>query len=93
MYRGVNSTSPAYENATEGTAVPRGGTASPAEHNQGNTNSEFTSWTTNPEVAKNYALRTSGEGVIMETSVPISSTVASPSAKSVNLVQGGGVVN
>ncbi|TGD56537.1 DUF6443 domain-containing protein [Flavobacterium humi] len=93
LYRGVNTTSPAFENATQGTAVPRGGTATAAEHNAGNTNSEFTSWSTNPEVAKNFALRTSGEGVIMETTVPTSSTVASPSVKNVNLIQGGGVVN
>lgn len=93
LYRGVNSTSPAYENATQGTAIPKGGNATAVEHNGGNTNSPFTSWTTNPEVAKNYALRTSGEGVIMEAEVPISQTVTSPSAKDVVLKQGGGMVN
>lgn len=92
LYRGVNSTSPAYENATQGTAVPKGGTATAAEHNMGNTNSNYTSWTTNPEVAKNYALRTSGEGVIMEIEVPTSSTVTSPSVKSVNLKQSPGTI-
>lgn len=93
LYRGVNSTSPAYENATQGVAIPKGGTATAVEHNLGNTNSNFTSWTTNPEVAKNYALRTSGEGVIMQAEVPISQTVASPSVKDVILKQGGGMVN
>ena len=93
LYRGVNSTSPAYENATQGTAIPKGGNATAVEHNGGNTNSPFTSWTTNPEVDKNYALRTSGEGVIMEAEVPISQTVKSPSAKDVVLKQGGGMVN
>ncbi|WP_281335986.1 DUF6443 domain-containing protein [Flavobacterium eburneipallidum] len=92
LYRGVNSTSPAYKNATEGTATPRGGAATPTQHNEGNTASNFTSWTKNPEVAKNFALRTSGEGVVMEVTVPTTSTVTSPSAKEVNLVQWPGTV-
>lgn len=93
LYRGVNSASPAYENVTQGVATPKGGTATPVEHNLGNTNSDFTSWTTNPEVAKNFALRTSGEGIIMEAQVPSSQMVTSPSIKDVVLKQGGGIVN
>jgi len=91
LYRGVNSTSPAFEAATEGSATPRGGNATAAEHNAGNTNSEFTSWTTNPEVAKNYALRTSGEGVVMEKTVPNSSMIESPNSEPIFLKQSPGV--
>ncbi|MFH7000144.1 hypothetical protein ACHRVZ_19670 [Flavobacterium sp. FlaQc-57] len=89
----MNSTSPAFENAVQGTATPKGGIATAVEHNGGNTNSNFTSWTTNPEVAKNYALRTSGDGVMMEMQVPNSQIVTSPSVKNVVLKQGGGMVN
>lgn len=42
-------------------------------------------------MAKNYALRTSGKGVIMEVTVPKSSTVTSPSTKNINLRQLPGV--
>lgn len=48
LYRGVNNTSPVYENATQGTAIPKGGNATAVEHNGGNTNCNFTSGTTNP---------------------------------------------
>ena len=43
---------PGYENALRGDAVPRGGPATVAEHNMGDTRSSFTSWTTDLEVAK-----------------------------------------
>lgn len=45
LFRGVNSSSPAFKNATKGVAVPKGGNATPEAHNSGNTNSNFTSWT------------------------------------------------
>ncbi len=61
----------------------RGGVATAAEHNAGNTASNFTSWTTNPAVAENFALRPNGLGVVMEVTVPTSSTVASPNIKDV----------
>lgn len=97
VYRGVNSTSPAFSVAESGIAKPRGGilgSSNPATHNAGNTaNSKLTSWTTNPEVAKNFALRTSGNGVILSQQVPKSSLITSPNLKSVNLIQGGGKVS
>lgn len=93
LFRGVNEGHPGFAAANEGTAVARGGAASAAEHNAGNTASNFTSWTTNPAVAENYALRPGGFGVVMEVEVPVSSTTASPSLKNVLLKQGGGVVN
>jgi RHS repeat-associated protein len=91
LYRGVNESHPGYSNAVDGVATPRGGTATVAEHNAGNTASPYTSWTTNPEVATNFALRPNGSGVVMELDVPAGSTTASPSAKSVYLKQAPGV--
>jgi hypothetical protein len=66
LYRGVAETHPGYENALEGIAEPRGGPASALEHNLGNTDSPFTSWTTDPEIAQQFA---GPDGVIMR--IPI----------------------
>jgi RHS repeat-associated protein len=92
LHRGVNKSSPAFDDALQGNVKPRGGNATPAEHNVGNTKSNYTSWTTDVEVAKNYSLRPDGGGVVLQTNVPVSSTVPSPSLKSVNLKQSPGVV-
>lgn len=91
LYRGVNETHPGFSNATEGVVLPRGGEATAAQHNAGNTNSPFTSWTTNPAVAENFALRPKGSGVVLETEVSTSNVVKSPSAKEVYLKQSPGV--
>lgn len=56
-------------------------------------NSPYTSWTTNPAVAENFALRPNGSGVVLETTVPISRTVASPNLKQVVLIQNGQIVS
>jgi hypothetical protein len=93
LHRGVNESSPAFANATNGVVVPRGGTATAAEHNAGNTQSLFTSWTPNVEVAQNYALRPSGNGVVLSTTVPKTSIVPSPSLKNVVLKPSGKYVN
>ncbi|CAD7805311.1 hypothetical protein CHRY9390_01348 [Chryseobacterium aquaeductus] len=92
LHRGVNSTSPAYSQAVEGTATPRGGNATPLEHNTVTTESNYTSWTTNASVAENFALRTSGEGVVLTADIPNSQLVQSPNLKSVNLVQSPGTI-
>lgn len=92
LYRGVNSTSPAYSQAIEGTAIPRGGKATPLEHNTLTTESPYTSWSSNPAVAENFALRTSGEGVILTADIPNNQLVQSPNLKSVNLVQSPGTI-
>ncbi len=92
LYRGVNSESVAYKNAQKGTAKPRGGDATPLEHNTLTTESQYTSWTWDKRVAKNYALRTNGEGVILEANIPINKTVVSPNTKSVNLIQSPGTI-
>lgn len=92
LFRGVNSTSPGYENALEGIAKPRGGSATALEHNTLTTESNFTSWSTNPDVAENFALRTSGEGVVLTAKIPGSQLVKSPNLKSVNLIQSPGTI-
>lgn len=64
LFRGVNqSYLPQYLLALKGTAIPRGGTASPREHSLGNTNSIYTSWTSDPNIA---AWRAKGTGVILK---------------------------
>ncbi|MGB9330141.1 MAG: RHS repeat-associated core domain-containing protein [Steroidobacteraceae bacterium] len=55
LFRGVASDSPAFENALKGIANPIGGDASAVEHSLGNTASNFTSWTTDYDVAVQYA--------------------------------------
>ncbi|MFT3981659.1 MAG: hypothetical protein QM687_14385 [Ferruginibacter sp.] len=92
-YRGVNEENVAYQQAVKGTVSANGGTATPLEHNTSSTlNSPYTSWTTNPEVAKNYALRPAGSGVVLTAQIPISQTVVSPNTKRVNLAQSPGTV-
>ena len=93
IFRGVNQNHQGYEDAKRGNAKPIGGTASAAEHNEGNTNSPYTSWTTNEEVAKNYALRPNGEGVVLRLDIDESLIVESPNKKVVLLKQGGGIVS
>jgi hypothetical protein len=76
-----------YDEALNGKAVRKGGNATPAEHNSGNTNSQYTSWTTNPEVATNYAIRPKGSGVVLKATVPSSRLTKSPSLKNITLKQ------
>ncbi|MGW7002516.1 RHS repeat-associated core domain-containing protein [Streptomyces sp. NPDC054933] len=73
LYRGVPEGHPGFQNATEGRAVPRGGQSNPVEHNDGSTDSPFTSWTTSPRVARRYAAGVRpGEtpGVILRLRLP-----------------------
>ena len=55
LFRGVAKTHPGYEDALNGVAKPRGGLASAAEHNAGDTRSEFTSWTTDRSTAESFS--------------------------------------
>ncbi|MDZ7897936.1 MAG: hypothetical protein U5N85_07900 [Arcicella sp.] len=65
LFRGVNPSYMAqYILARQGVAIPRGGSASPREHSLGNTNSIFTSWSEDPNVA---AWRAGSSGVILKT--------------------------
>jgi len=92
LYRGVNEHHPGFNNALKGKAKPRGGNASPLEHNTITTESPFTSWSTNPSVAENFALRPKGNGVVLEIEVPIEKIVESPDLKTVNLKQSPGTI-
>jgi hypothetical protein len=75
-------------------AKPNGGNATPLEHNTVSTlNSPYTSWTTNPAVAENFALRPNGVGVVLEASIPQSRIVVSPNLKQVVLIQNGKIVS
>jgi len=81
LYRGVDKAHPvdgAYDNALSGKAVPRGGHDIPSVHNGGDTNSVFTSWTPDKGVAKWFATKYSGKGVVLSKDVPSSKRVASP---------------
>ena len=64
LFRGVNPAYMAqYILARQGIAIPIGGAASPREHSLGNTNSIYTSWSSDPNVA---AWRGGIGGVIMK---------------------------
>ena len=77
LFRGVPKDHPKFGEAQKGAATPFGGHEDPKLHNTMDTHSEFTSWTTDIEVAKKFA----GEGgVILEKNVPVSRTVKSPDA-------------
>ena len=93
LYRGVNESHVGYADALKGKVTPRGGTATAAEHNAGNTNSPFTSWTTNQAVAENYALRPEGGGVVLQTRIPQSKMIKSPNLKQVQLKTSGQIVS
>lgn len=70
--------------------------SSALEHNagaNGTLTSPFTSWTADPAVALNYALRGGGRGAVLEAVVPLSRTAASPNLYNVRLIQGGGTVS
>lgn len=56
LYRGLSGDHPQLKTYLEtGEVVPRGGSASVYEHVMGNTQSNYTSWSTNIEVAKEFA--------------------------------------
>lgn len=96
LYRGVNSSHAAFESAEQGLVRANGGLATPLEHNAvpgATLRSPYTSWTTDPAVAENFALRPNGGGVVIRTEVPVSQTVPSPNLKSVLLSQNGQIVS
>jgi RHS repeat-associated protein len=75
LYRGVDSTHPGYKNAQQGIAKPRGGHSDPQDHSIiGDTNSVFTSWTSNIAVAREFANRFSSRGIILEKNFDLSKT-------------------
>nr|WP_320014948.1 SpvB/TcaC N-terminal domain-containing protein [uncultured Desulfobacter sp.] len=105
VYRGVNQSHYDFAAQSQGVVRPnnqwwqfwKGRGSSPIEHNVGRggtLNSPYTSWTTDPEVAINFALRPGpSPGVVITAEVPRSSIIASPNMKDVVLIQGGGIVS
>jgi hypothetical protein len=78
LYRGVDASHPGYADALEGTARPRGGSATPVDHVLGDTRSEFTSWTSDLDVAEGFATRQSGSGVILSKTFSQGMLIPSP---------------
>ncbi|PDP87835.1 hypothetical protein CQJ94_09945 [Glycomyces fuscus] len=77
VYRGVSEKSgqtgmdnPAFDDAVNGVANPRGGSASPESHHLGNTNSDYTSWTTSSRVALTAATKDGGAGAVLRSTIP-----------------------
>jgi hypothetical protein len=75
LYRGVWDDHPAFDDALEGNVTPRGGDATPLEHNLGNTASPYTSWTTDPALAGE---RAGSGGVVLQNTFLPSQLVTSP---------------
>ncbi|MFJ1611056.1 DUF6531 domain-containing protein [Streptomyces sp. NPDC088253] len=76
LYRGVSTESPAYDEAVQGIAKPRGGSASMETHHDGNTDSIYTSWSTSKQTALSYARgaaegRKDLPGVILQVKLPL----------------------
>ena len=82
LYRGVARDNPQYPEAAQEIIRPRGGPATPADHNEGDTKSEFTSWTTNLQVAREKATDQDlgGQGVVLWKDFQESELVISPDA-------------
>ncbi|MFI5792646.1 polymorphic toxin-type HINT domain-containing protein [Streptomyces sp. NPDC051677] len=57
VYRGVPEGHPGFDAAVDGSAVPRGGTASAEAHQLGDTESPYTSWSTSEAAARRAATR------------------------------------
>jgi hypothetical protein len=87
IYRGVAEGHPGYEDAVRGVVKPRGGHENPYLHNEGDTRSEFTSWTTNRAVAERF---TEGKGIVLQMTVDKSKLIYSPDyyGESEVLIQG-----
>lgn len=102
IYRGVNSSNVGYAEALEGMVSPNRpwwkfwvSPSTPFEHNavpNGTLNSPYTSWTSDYDVALNFATRPGGNGVVLEATVPRSQIVQSPNTKQV-LVSGRGLIS
>jgi len=69
LYRGVTEGHPGYQEAANGNAYPRGGDATPNQHSGGDTASNYTSWTSDWDVAYDYATK-NGSGVVLSNTFP-----------------------
>jgi len=86
LHRGINESHPGFNSGSKGIAKARGGNQTPLQHNKtGTTKSKWSSWTFNYDVAKNYAQRPGGSGVVLTKDIPASKITISPDLKPVNL--------
>ncbi|WP_449387128.1 hypothetical protein [Chryseobacterium lineare] len=72
LYRGVHGKHPDLANAYMGIVIPWGGSATALQHNRGDNNSMFTSWSTSIDVANFSASRRGPGGIILKQSFPLS---------------------
>ncbi|MFD8781019.1 polymorphic toxin-type HINT domain-containing protein [Kitasatospora sp. NPDC059599] len=77
VYRGVSEISgetgelnPAFNDAVDGIARPRGGSSTPEMHQLGFTDSDYTSWTTSEAAAHRAATMNGGNGVVLKGTIP-----------------------
>jgi RHS repeat-associated protein len=77
LFRGLTVGDDGYELATRGIVLPPGGHSDPDAHNEGDTQSVFTAWTTSKDLAEHYALDR-GHGVVLDEWFPLSRLVRSP---------------
>ena len=77
VYRGVHPSHPDYKNALKGESVPWGGHRDIALHNYGDNKSDFTSWTTNPDIARRFATD-KPDAIILEQQVKRKDLIWSP---------------
>jgi hypothetical protein len=78
LYRGVYNGHPDYGNALKGMAVPRGGSATPTEHNEGDNNSIYTSWSIYESVADKFGGRKGIGGVVLIKTFDVRQVIPSP---------------
>jgi len=72
LFRGVHGQHPDVANAYMGNVFPWGGLASAKQHNLGNNNSMYTSWSTSIDVVNYSAFRRGSGGIILKQSFPVS---------------------
>lgn len=79
-YRGVAEGHIYYQEALHGIARPRGGAATVAEHNGGNTESGYTSWTTSYQITRKKALESDfeGHGVVLQKDFDLAQLIPFP---------------
>ncbi|ROI04548.1 hypothetical protein EGI16_07725 [Chryseobacterium sp. G0240] len=78
LFRGVYVGHYDYKNAIKGMAVPLGGHSDPESHNWGDTESVFTSWTVNRNVALKFANNNGSGGVLLQKTFSIHKIIPSP---------------
>ncbi|GLL08360.1 type IV secretion protein Rhs [Dactylosporangium matsuzakiense] len=65
LYRGIPWGHEGYADATKGTAIPWGDHEDSALHNGGTTDSVFTSWTTDEQIATDISEEGNGPGIVL----------------------------